>query len=139
VCPGNEAVFGDRMKRLMLATRDDARADAVGLCWRNGLDSVALFEGTDMVVVNRLSQDAAFYNYYLNSCEDGARRLLSLRGVDQESASQYCVLGTRCNWGLSARCGVLQDSGVFNWEFTVMNVSAKRMFSGTAGIPGPAI
>jgi hypothetical protein len=73
VCPGDEAVFGDRVKRLMLATRDDARADTVGLCWRNGKDSVALFEGTDMVVVNRLSQDAALYNSYLNLCEDGAR------------------------------------------------------------------
>lgn len=73
VCPGDEAVFGDRVKRLMLAARDDARADTVGLCWKNGKDSVALFEGTDMVVVNRLSQDAALYNSYLNLCEDGAR------------------------------------------------------------------
>jgi hypothetical protein len=34
---------------------------------------VALFEGTDMVAVNCLSQDAALYNSYLNLCEDGAR------------------------------------------------------------------
>jgi hypothetical protein len=73
LCPGDEAVFGDRVKRLMIAARDDARADTVGLCWRNGKDSVALFGGTDMVIVNRLSRDAALYNSYLNSYEDEAR------------------------------------------------------------------
>jgi hypothetical protein len=73
VGPGDEAVFGDRVKRLMLSVRDDARADTVGMCWRNGRESVALFEGTDMVVVNRLAQDAALYNSYFSSCEDGAR------------------------------------------------------------------
>jgi hypothetical protein len=140
VGPGDDAVFGDRVKRLMLSARDDARADTVGMCWRNGKESLELFEGTDMVVVNRLARDAALYNSYFSLCEDGARDNYSRYAESIKNLHRYIAFWAyAATGGLSARCRALQASGVFNWELTARNLSAKRRFADTAGIPCPTV